>query len=113
MKRLCTKEASRKNMHYILLLAWLIYIPYIFFQYGLNQAFFVNLGFASLLLGIFEVVVLCIWYPKERLHKKAIEQGEVYEGKITRYCGGGNFCCNTVIYRYYEVEHGFESVETK
>ena len=84
MKRLCTKEASRKTMHYILLLAWLVYIPYVFLQYGLNQAFLINLGFASLLLGISEVVVFCIWYPKERLHKKAIEQGEVYEGKITR-----------------------------
>ena len=50
MKRLCTKEASRKTMHYILLLAWLVYIPYVFLQYGLNQAFLINLGFASLLL---------------------------------------------------------------
>lgn len=53
-----------------------------FFSYEKNKLFGQFLGAAIIILILVELVILCMWYPKELQKKTAIKNGKEYIGKI-------------------------------
>lgn len=83
MKTLYTEREKVRYLNVLFFGFFILYAMMDIYYDGFYVMFTKNLVVFIQVFGIIEVILLCIWYPKEYRKKEAQKNGQVYEGRIT------------------------------
>lgn len=83
MKTLYTEREKVRYLNVLFFGLFILYVMMDIYYDGFYVMFTKNLVVFIQVFGIIEVILLCIWYPKEYRKKEAQKNGEIYEGHIT------------------------------
>lgn len=82
MKRLYNRFEEIRYLHIVIAVLEILLIIVCIYVYGINRIFFNSILYTFILFCVLEVIVFCIWYPKEYETKNAINKGKEYKGKV-------------------------------
>lgn len=83
MKTLYTEQEKVRYLNVLVFGIFILYAMLDIYYDGLYIMITKNLIVFIQVFGIIEIILLCIWYPKEYRKKEAQKKGQVFEGRIT------------------------------
>lgn len=83
MKTLYTEREKVRYLNILFLVFFIFFVWMDIYYNGFYIMITENLVVWIQIFGIIEVILLCIWYPKEYRKKEAQKKGQIFEGHIT------------------------------
>lgn len=83
MKTLYTEQEKVRYLNVLVFGIFILYVMMDIYYDGLYIMITKNLIVFIKFFGVIEIILLCIWYPKEYRKKEAQKKGQIFEGRIT------------------------------